>query len=780
MRMKLFWSLLVSAACLCSATNLMAKSDTADSGYYTAKDKEFYLTPEQLLFIRPGLVLEILNVEIPADLQTEVTFKLSDPAGLPLDRTGIYTPGPVSTSFILAFIPEGEDAYLSYTKYIQTSPSTGNSAEQATTDRGGSYTEVGEGTYLYKFNTVLPADYDVDATTTLGIYARRDLTEFELDRYVTNELEHFVPSGMYEPKPRNLVTTETCNGRCHDPIAMHGGSRTDVGLCILCHNPTQEIDPDTGNSVDMPLMIHKIHMGAQLANGYNIIGYRQSNHDYSDVVYPAQVNECESCHTGGIPTEDLPLVANPSVVEVCDMSSVGVTNLTWGDLDSFEIHMGTDDGPLFASGSGEGSAETGKWVADGTVFVLVDKASGETIQELYLDTTVLGCAGNAPGTARGLAGEQHTNWLTNPSRKNCGSCHDWVNFETGEGHASSGIVQTTDAICSKCHKPATGNEFDLSIQGSHKALYQSAQFPGVLVNLIEVIDTNPGDFPTAIFSVSSKNGSIHPASMNRLFLNISGPNEDFDFFAMESVGQKAVADGDNWSYTFETALPEDAMGSYTLGVEGRNMIEIDYGHGEVATESDQVENSILAFAVTDAIAVPRREVVSDDKCESCHVNLSLHGNNRKNVNYCNTCHQPDLLDDGVRPDDQFPAESVHMKFMIHKIHSGAELENGYVVYGYRGSLHDYSNIEYTGDLKNCDACHVNNSQQIPAPGGTLPTITNFAWWSPMAPESAACLSCHDDDSSAAHAASNTAFFGESCSTCHGVGKSAAVDKVHAQ
>ena len=55
MRMKIVWSLLVSAVLLCCATNLAAKSVDADSGYYTTKDKEFYLTPEQLLFIRPGL-----------------------------------------------------------------------------------------------------------------------------------------------------------------------------------------------------------------------------------------------------------------------------------------------------------------------------------------------------------------------------------------------------------------------------------------------------------------------------------------------------------------------------------------------------------------------------------------------------------------------------------------------------------------------------------------------------------------------------------------------------
>ena len=118
--------------------------------------------------------------------------------------------------------------------------------------------------------------------------------------------------------------------------------------------------------------------------------------------------------------------------------------------------------------------------------------------------------------------------------------------------------------------------------------------------------------------------------------------------------------------------------------------------------------------------------------------------------------------------------------MIHKIHRGQELENGYVVYGYRSSLHDFSHVEYPGDLRNCDACHVENSQQLPLPDDVLPTVTPWDLWSPTLPEAASCLSCHDSDAAASHAAVNTSIFGETCSTCHGEGKSASVDKVHAQ
>ena len=740
MRMKLIWSLLVTVACIFGATNVAAKAGAVDSGAFTTKDKEFYLTPEDILFIRPGLEVEILDVVIPADLQLEVTYSITDPGGMPLDADGVYTPGEVTMRFTLANIPMGEEqkVRLAYER----------------TSRNGTLTNLSPGVYMYKFDYVMASDQDTTHTLVLGF--RRDLRDYDLDRYAANDLQDWVPSGMYDAVPRDIVTTETCN-RCHDPLAEHGSRWLTVPACTNCHNPA------TYPTVPMDTVIHTLHAAGEVGR-----------HDFSEVTYPLPLNNCEACHTGGTPTENFPMVAGPSAALVCDASGLGTTTLNWEYPGWVDIYVASETEPkkLFASGGPEmGSAATGKWVKDGMVFSLYDQATQELVQIVNVDATVLNCVGNDPGTFRGVAGDQHTNWMDHTSRRVCNSCHE-VDFTSGEDH----IVMNHDDACVYCHEP-TGIEFGLSVKGAHMEVYRSAQLPGIVIEILSVTDTDPGDMPTVMFSMSGKNGSVAPSSLPFFNLVMVGPNDDFDFFNSERA-TGAVAAGDNWSYTFNTPLPADAMGSFTVGPEAFSMVPVMMG-GETSMQRHTAENSVFVFPVTDAAAMPRRMVVDDVKCENCHSNLALHGTIRHEPQYCATCHYPAATDiDELLPGAE--EQSIHFKYMVHKIHRGEDLVNGYVVAGHNNSVHDYSHVTYPGDLRNCDACHVNDSQQVPLPDLVLATTTPQDWWSPTAPTSAACLSCHDDDDSAAHAWSNTAIFGESCAVCHGEGKDASVDKVHAR
>jgi OmcA/MtrC family decaheme c-type cytochrome len=276
---------------------------------YTPYEKAYYADPAIVAFVRPELVIKIVSAKIASDGTISVDYKLTDPAGTALDRSGVTTPGPISLSFLAAYIPKGQAQYTSYIVRTATAPS-GATATQAAADSGGTTQTVATGEYVYTFATKAPSGFDATATHRIGIYGSRNLTEFDLGTNYADTTYDFVPAGG-TPAPRDVVRTPDCN-QCHGlpngmtsstgsaGLAAHGGSRRSVQLCIVCHQP-QTSDPDTGNSLDMRVFIHKIHRGSslpsvQLGKPYQIIGFQNSVNDWSTVVYPADVRRCQTCH----------------------------------------------------------------------------------------------------------------------------------------------------------------------------------------------------------------------------------------------------------------------------------------------------------------------------------------------------------------------------------------------------------------------------------------------------------------------------------------------------
>lgn len=293
----------VTAIRVCLALVVLVGSAALISGTkgpFTTADKAYYLDENTANFIRPGLVITIESASIASDGTIQTQFKLTDPKGQPLDREGNITPGPVSVSFIAASIPKGQSQYTAYTTRTQTSPITGNSAVQAGSDSGGTFAKIADGEYTYTFKTKAE-NFDPTVTHTIGAYGSRNLTEFDLGTNFDDATFNFVPNGSAVAVTRDVIQSATCN-KCHGQLAFHGGSRRSLELCVLCHTP-QTTDPDTGNSVDMKVMAHKIHMGenlpsVQTGTPYQIIGFSQSVNDYSDVAFPpiGAAGNCYACH----------------------------------------------------------------------------------------------------------------------------------------------------------------------------------------------------------------------------------------------------------------------------------------------------------------------------------------------------------------------------------------------------------------------------------------------------------------------------------------------------
>jgi len=648
-------------------------ADLPKSPVYSASQKEFYLESKDLAFIRPGLQIEIQNAAIAGDT-AKVSFRIADDKGQPLDRDGVTTPGVVSLNFVFARIQQGERQYTAYTTRMQPNPTTGELFLQATRDSGGSYSGGPEGVYTYTFGTRIPAaGYDATVTHTVGIYATRDLGEFGLKTYVANAVYDFVPAGGPVTVVRDVVRTENCNSTCHDPLAVHGGgARREVRLCVLCHTP-QTTDHVTGNTVDMKVMIHKIHRGADLPSVKAGGSYQIEDEDFSEIRFPRDIRNCEVCH---------------------------------------------------------------------------------------------------------VKGSQSQNYLTQPAREPCGACHDDVNFATGEKHGLGG-VQGSDAACTLCHPPETGRDFDISIKGSHVVPEKSSQLAGVNFEIRSVDGTSPGSKPTVTFNITDNKGNvIEPSSMNRFRLGLGGPTNDSVFHVREDAS-KATAGQSAYVYQFSTAIPADAKGTFVVAAEGFRDVTLTKVDGTTLTAREAGSNKLFYFGVTDPTPVKRRAIVTQTKCNECHQNLAVHSKSRDSVEYCSVCHRPGFTDEAERPADKQPAEAMDFKNLIHKIHTGHNLENEFTIYD-AGEPENFNEVHYPGDGRNCSKCHEGTSYQLPLPEGLLASVTPRGFFSPTPPATTACLGCHDGLSTAAHAFVNIAPFGEACATCHAEGSEFAVTRVHAR
>jgi len=93
-----------------------------------------------------------------------------------------------------------------------------------------------------------------------------------------------------------------------------------------------------------------------------------------------------------------------------------------------------------------------------------------------------------------------------------------------------------------------------------------------------------------------------------------------------------------------------------------------------------------------------KNIADTNNCANCHYEFAMHGGPRKTVEYCVTCHNPGSVD----PDS---GESVDMAYLAHSIHRGADRSTPYIIYGFGGSTHDYSEVHYPQSTTYCETCH---------------------------------------------------------------------------
>ena len=293
----------------------------------------------------PKYLAEIQVTGATADAAgvASVTFTLKH-AGVPVTEIPAGTSARAGM-FKLAPKAAGQ-SYNSWVSYLWATPTAGTAnssnvawpmpatykVSQATRETidlkklvnngGGSYTY----TFVQNLGKATMPSPAINPTTTVAVGYDRTLTH----RVLVNLGGHagptgeatfdFVPGGSAVTQTRSIVLTATCQ-KCHGPeFAGHGGDRVTVEGCVTCHSPNT-YDPQSGESMEMAVMIHKIHAGNELAgvagrdgqyydnpntpvdeskdNGsYGIWGNSNSYHSWEGAAFPAGIENCEACHTG--------------------------------------------------------------------------------------------------------------------------------------------------------------------------------------------------------------------------------------------------------------------------------------------------------------------------------------------------------------------------------------------------------------------------------------------------------------------------------------------------
>ncbi len=689
---------------------------------FSPREKAFYADAGTIAFVRPGLKITINAASITNAGVIRVTYTLSDPEGVPLDAAGITTPGAISLAYVAAYIPKGQEQYVAYT----TGPATGKALGTITRpafELGSPATQVGPGQYTYTFKAAAPSGFDPTTTTTVAVDGNRDLTAFNLGTNYAGATYNFIPAGLPVTVTRDVIRTQSCN-TCHDQLAFHGGYAHGMEMCVMCHQP-QNADPATGNSLDLKVMAHKIHMGSQLPSvvgtaktpgvPYQIVGFMNSVNDFSTVVDPADPRRCAVCHsqsTGA--AQEKAFLTNPS------RAACGACH----------------DDVNFATGVNH----PGGFQPDDTQCHNCHIAQGE----LPFDASILGAHVVPTDTAKLYPQNPNTLLpginlaITSVTNTSAGQAPT-VEFTVEDDKGNNIPLSKVSTLQFTMAGPTT--DYGYTSFGAN-----TASTPGYVTESAAKAACGAGGICTYTFThalPAKATGTYTMGGEARMAVALLAGTT-----SAQTVTEGAANPVVNFSVDGSAVQPRRTV----VALSNCNNCHVALSlHGGLR---NQTEYCVLCHnpSNTDASQRPNALVASDKTLPPQGINFNL------------LVHR---IHDGV-----------------NVVPAGGK---PYIVVGYGGSHNDFSDVLFpamspTGEatyMQNCSLCHTNASEQN-LPIGLNPVIDPQGWINPVQAVASACSGCHVSKPEASHFLGNTTSLGEACTVCHSAGAQFAVDAVHAQ
>tara|TARA_R110000823_G_scaffold295738_2_gene415547 strand:- start:30188 stop:32416 length:2229 start_codon:yes stop_codon:yes gene_type:complete len=686
----------------------------------------------------------ITDARINDSQQPVVSFQLTDGNNVPITDLAAE-----NVRFVIAKLQRSPLGNLtgnwqSYINRIEQ-PGVGPGTQarlQATSESSGELQHSGGGRYLYTFATRLtdlPADVraqantediDLDFDPTL---THRVAIQFDGSRDTANPHYDWVPEsgatqGIFS---LDIAATESCN-RCHDPLAIHGGNRREIAYCVTCHN-TGTTDANSGNNLDMKVMVHKIHRGAALpsvlAGGeYAIYGFRDSKHDYSTLRYPQDIRNCVNCHAGtatGSGIDEHLLTAQGD--NWAEYATAAVCGSCHDDVD-FATHKGGQPDDTRCS---QCHGPDKNFSIVNSHRMLIDEARKQFRAE------ILSVENSAPGE-RPVVGFRVSNPLT-------GEPYDILNDPV---FAAAGATLRVGMAWNTADYTNTGN-------GSDNA---NAVATDALANA-----TGNGDGSYSLGLASPVPDGSGP------------PGEAASGSGVVTIEGHPVLDTDGDGQT-ENVPVGDVV----------RFFSIDEADGTPMARRQVVEIERCLACHGSLVLHGSNRADNIDSCVTCH--------NPRNTDRGVREIAQNPPTDGKQEESLDFKTMIHA---IHAASIREQPLQVVGFRGFTTYVYDEEQVHYPGDLANCVACHGEQGYSLPLAESVLATSidTGEDRQDPAddrvtSPATAVCSSCHDDTVAAAHMTANGGSFSttqqaidsgevvEQCALCHGEGRSADTAQVH--